>query len=79
MKPKVVIRKAPPSLNHACVADVLGLTPLEGGSLSVNWFMRVDYAATHYVGSNEDPRCPVWRTVKWCRTYNLREILELLP
>ena len=45
-KPKVEIRKAPPSFNYACVADVLGLTPLDDGSLSLNWFMRADYAAT---------------------------------
>ena len=38
----------------------------------VNWFLRVDYGATRYAGPNEDPRCPVWTTVLWCRAYNTR-------
>ena len=54
-KPKVEIRKAPPSFNYACVADVLGLTPLDDGNRNLNWLMRADYAATNFVGSNEDP------------------------
>ena len=62
-----MMKKTPAAVTQAFVADVTGVD-LNG----VNWFLRIDYGATNYMGSTEDPRFPVWATVVWRRTYNLR-------
>ena len=62
-----LMKKTPPPVTQAFVADVTGVD-LNG----VNWFLRIDYGATNYLGSTDDPRCPVWATVVWRRTYNIR-------
>ena len=68
-KPKIskMMKRTPTAVTEAYVADAVGLD-LD----KVNWFLRVDYGATNYVVSNEDPRCPDWKTVSWRRTYNVR-------
>ena len=62
-----LVKKKPDAVVQAMVADSTGVDLND-----VKWFMRVDFGATQYVGANEDPRCPEWPTVRWRRTYNIR-------
>lgn len=69
-------------VSQACIADITGtpisfppdrnLIPFFRGEPHLNWFFRADYAATNYMGANDDPRCPMWSYITYRRTYNIR-------
>ena len=58
-----VIKLKPQAIDHASVADVIEMQE------TASRFTRVDFHSTHFVGSNEDTRCPSWHDVKYRRTY----------
>lgn len=51
----------------AALADKVGVE-----SERAQWFLRVDYGATHYVRNNDDSHCPLWPDVKRRRTFSVR-------